>query len=191
MPNTYKVSVVGRDEELMNKDSLLTMGNHEILSLFAELIEELGRRGLTRSKNNPVADYAEHLVCKAFSLTSAEKSTKGYDATDGTGKKYEIKARRKSARSNPTRFSAIRDIQHRHFDFLVAILFSQDFTVMRAALIPYDCVIGLTFRQEHVNGWILPIRDNVWSADGVVDVTARLRRIQEEEERPTTGSSVP
>jgi hypothetical protein len=175
----------------MNKNSLPTMGNHEILSLFADIIEELGRRGLTRSKNNPVADYAEHLVCKAFSLTSAEKSTKGYDATDSTGKKYEIKSRRKSPRSNPTRFSAIRDLQHRHFDFLVAVLFSQDFTVMRAALITYDRVLGLTFRQEHVNGWILPIRDSVWSADGVVDVTARLRRIQEEEERPTTGSIVP
>jgi hypothetical protein len=173
----------------MNKASLSTMRNHEILSLFADIIEELARRGVTRSKNNPVADYAEHLVCKAFALTPAEKSTKGYDATDSAGKKYEIKSRRKSVRSNPTRFSAIRDLQHRHFDFLVAVLFSQDFAVMRAALIPYDRVLKLTFLQEHVNGWILPVRDSVWAADGVVDVTARLKKIQEEEGRPTTAST--
>jgi len=144
---------VGHDEKLMNKDSLPTMGNHEILSLFADIIEELGSRGLTRSKNNPIADYAEHLACKAFSLTPAEKSTKGYDATDSTGKKYEIKSRRKSTRSNPTRFSAIRDLQRRHFDFLVAVLFSQDFTVMRAALIPYDCVQTVILAlKDHTRG---------------------------------------
>ena len=116
----------------MNEANLRTLGNHQILGLFADILEELGRRGVTRSKNNPVADYAEHLACRAFSLAPAEKSTKGYDATDSTGKKYEIKSRRKSIRSNPTRFSAICDLQNRHFDLLVAVLFSQDFTVMRA-----------------------------------------------------------
>ncbi len=173
----------------MNEASLSMMRNHEIFSLFAEIIEELSRRGVTRSKNNPVGDYAEHLVCKAFALTPAEKSTKGYDATDSAGKKYEIKARRKGTRSNPTRFSAIRDLQHRQFDFLVAVLFSQEFTVMRAALIPYDLILKLTFRQEHVNGWILPVRDSVWAANGVVDVTAKLKKIQKKDERPTITSN--
>lgn len=164
------------------------MRNHEILSLFADIIEELGRRGLTRSKNNPVADYAEHLACKAFALIPAGKSTKGYDGTDSAGKKYEIKSRQKSARSNPTHFSAFRDLQHRYFDFLVAVLFSQDFAVLRAALIPYHRVLTLSFYQEHVNGWILPVRDSVWAADGVVDVTARLKKIQDEEGRPTVST---
>jgi len=173
----------------MNESHLAKMGNHEIFTLFADIIEELGHRGLTRSKNNPVADYAEHLVCKAFSLTPAQKSTKGYDATDSAGKKYEIKSRRKSARSNPSRFSAIRDLRTKHFDLLAGVLFSRDFTVMRAALIPYDAVLKLAFRQEHVNAWILPIRDSVWSADGVVDVTARLRRVQEGEEHPSAGTA--
>ena len=78
------------------KLDLEKLSSSEVLRLFSETIEELGRRGLTRSKNNPVADYAEHLVCKAFSLRSAENSTKGYDAVDDDGKKYEIKARRHS-----------------------------------------------------------------------------------------------
>ena len=173
----------------MNQTNLYRLGNHQILSLFADIMEELSKRGIIRSKNNPVADYAEHLVCKAFSLTAAAKSTKGYDATDVQGKRYEIKSRRQSARSKPTRFSAIRDFEAQHFDILVAVLFFQDFTVKRAALIPYSVVRKLAFRQEHVNGWILPIRDSVWSADGVVDVSATLRKIQEEEERPINESS--
>lgn len=168
---------------------LTTFGNHEILTLFSDIMDELGNRGLIRSKNNPVADYAEHLVCRAFSLTAAEKSTKGYDATDANGKKYEIKSRRHSVRSKPTRFSAIRDLDTQHFDTLVAVLFSQDFTVQRAVFLPYATVRRIAFRQEHVNGWILPIRDSLWSADGAVDVTETLRRTQDGEEPSTRESS--
>jgi hypothetical protein len=69
----------------MKEIDVTTLGSHKILCLFPDIIEELRDRGLTRSKNNPVADYAEHLVCKAFSLTPAEKSTKGYDAVDIKG----------------------------------------------------------------------------------------------------------
>lgn len=145
---------------------------------------------MTRSKNNPVADYAEHLVCKAFSLTPAEKSTKGYDATDRTGQKYEIKSRRYNAGSKPTHFSALRDLETQHFDILVAVLFSQDFSVQRGVFLPYATVRKVAFRQEHVNGWILSIRDSLWSADGVVDVTEALRKAQKEEERPTREFSV-
>lgn len=169
----------------MKEIDVTTLGSHEILCLFSDIIEELRDRGLTRSKNNPVADYAEHLVCKAFSLTPAEKSTKGYDAVDIKGKKYEIKSRRFSTGSKPTRFSAIRDLQTQHFDILVAVLFSQDFTVQRALFLPYTTVRRIAFRQEHVNGWILPIRDSLWSANGVVDVTEALRKTQKEEDRPT------
>jgi hypothetical protein len=168
---------------------LTTFGNHEILTFFSDIMEELANRGLIRSKNNPVADYAEHLVCRTFSLTAAEKSTKGYDATDANGKRYEIKSRRYSVRSKPTRFSAIRDLDTKHFDILAAVLFSQDFTVQRAVFLPYATVRRIAFRQEHVNGWILPIRDSLWSADGAVDVTDALRRTQDEEEHSTRESS--
>ena len=157
------------------------MGNLQILGLFADIIEELRDREITRSNNNPVADYAEHLVCNALSLAPAPKSAKGFDAIGRDGKKYEIKSRRKSVRSNPTRFSAIRDLQNGHFDFLVAVLFEHDFTVKRAMLIPYNSVFALAFHQKHVNGWILAIRDTTWSAEGAVDVAPKLRRIQQKE----------
>jgi len=180
----------GGRRKIMGEFDLTTLGSHEVLSLLSDIIEELRNRGLTRTKNNPVADYAEHLVCKAFSLTPAKKSTKGYDAVETNGKKYEIKSRRYSAGSKPTRFSAIRDLETQHFDILVAILFSQDFTVQRAVFLPYATVRRVAFRQEHVNGWILPIRDSLWSADDVVDVTEALRKAQKEEEIQTVESSV-
>jgi hypothetical protein len=39
----------------------------EVLALYARVVEELRRRGVTRSSNNPFTDYAEYL-CESFSL---------------------------------------------------------------------------------------------------------------------------
>ena len=150
----------------------------DVLGLFARILDDLYRRGVVRSVNNPVADYAEYLVCKALSLTLADKSAKGYDAVDSSGRHYEIKARRQTKRSKPTRFSAIRDLESKHFDFLVAVLFAEDFAVKRAGLVPFDTVVQISFRQEHVNGWIVPLTDGLWSATGVTDIREKLREVQ-------------
>jgi hypothetical protein len=71
----------------------------ELLALHAGIGDELMRRGICRTTNNPVADYTEHLVTNALGLTLAPKSTKGFDATDSGHKRYEIK--RKFRRQNP------------------------------------------------------------------------------------------
>src|SRR3989304_1084090 len=64
----------------------------DLLGLYAHVVEELRRRGVTRSSNNPVADYAEYLCERALSLTRTETSAKGFDATDSAGTRYQIKA---------------------------------------------------------------------------------------------------
>jgi hypothetical protein len=38
----------------------------EFLNLHAQALEELRQRGLIRSSNNPVGDYAEYFFCRAF-----------------------------------------------------------------------------------------------------------------------------
>jgi len=119
----------------MSKPDLCRMKVLDVLGLYADIIDELRRRGIVRSVNSPVADYAEHLVCAALSLRSAQKSAKGFDATDTNGRKYEIKARRETKQSKPTRLSAIRDLEGNHFHYLVAVLFTEDFSVKRAAII--------------------------------------------------------
>ena len=104
----------------------------ELLAFHASASAELRRRGICRSANNPIADLAEWLVAEAFSLERAEKSAAGFDAKSRAGKKYEIKARRFSPGSRPTHLSAIRGLEKKHFDFLVAVVFKEDFTVSRA-----------------------------------------------------------
>ncbi len=78
----------------MEEAKMLKLTTRDLLSIFTNVIEELRQRGVTRSSNNPVADYVEYLVARAFSLTLLRGSSKGCDAVDSRGKRYEIKARR-------------------------------------------------------------------------------------------------
>ena len=128
---------------------LMIMKVHDILKLYSITLEELVSRKITRSMNNPVADYAEYLVCHALKLERAMPSEKGYDAKDKRGKKYEIKARRETEKSKPTRYSAIRNLDRKHFDYLVAIIFSKDFYVEKAILLTWNAVKKRSTPQLH------------------------------------------
>jgi hypothetical protein len=84
----------------------------------------------------PVADYAEGLCVQAFGWRPAAKSNKGHDAIDSKGRRFEIKGRRITAHNPSRQMGAIRGLPDRHFHALAAVLFSADFSVLRAALIP-------------------------------------------------------
>ena len=142
---------------------------------YAEILGELQRRGIVRSTNSPVSDYAEVLVCEALKLKRAPASAKGYDATDSRGRKYEIKGRRPTL-SNPSRqLSAIRDLDGGHFDFLVPVLFDEKFAVLRACKIPAAAAKAAARYRKHVNAWIVHARDTLLGQTGVVDITERVK----------------
>ena len=157
----------------MNPD-VSTMPLTGLLRLYGDLLRELVRRGVCRSKNNPVADIAETLVSRALHLRLMEKSTKGYDAVDELGKRYEIKARRLTP-DNPSRMlSVLRDCEGKHFEYLAGILFRQDFSVQRACLIPLDVVLAKAPFRKHVNGRILELKNELWDESGVIDITTQV-----------------
>jgi hypothetical protein len=152
---------------------LAKLSDSDLLKLHGAVSTELCRRGISRSGNNPCADYAENLVAKKLGLSLARNSTAGFDAIDRRGRRFEIKARRQTSRSKPTMLSAIRGLQKRHFDFLIAVIFDEDYSVHRAVQLPYETVRRLARFRQHVNGSILLIRD-LWSAKGARDLTAKL-----------------
>jgi hypothetical protein len=162
----------------MKKISLVEFEALELLELYSDIIIELCERGIIRTVNNPAADYAEHLVAAALSLKPAPPSTKGYDAIDENGNKYEVKARRLTRRNKPTRFSAIRKLDEESFDYLAAVLFEEDFSINRAYVFPLAFVQQKAFWQAHVNGWILPISDNLWDSIEGNDITDKLQEVQ-------------
>ncbi|MCL5123838.1 MAG: hypothetical protein M1511_04935, partial [Deltaproteobacteria bacterium] len=143
----------------------------ELLQNYADLMDELWKRHIVRTMNNPVAGFAEYLTCKALSLTPANNSEKGFDATGPDGAKYEIKSRRIAKGNSRAGFSAIRDIEGHHFDFLIAIIFESDFKIKSAWQIPYQLVKDNSRLQTHTNGWILHYRESSWVDSTVIDLT--------------------
>jgi hypothetical protein len=149
----------------------------QLLALHARLGDELRTRGITRSANNPTGDLAEYLFCKALSWKQAGNSHANVDAVGSDGTRYQIKGRRITRYNNSRQLSAIRDLGGGHFDFLAGVLFNEDYTVMRAALIPHAVAIEHATFVERTNSHRFLLHDDIWSAPGVSDITAELRAV--------------
>jgi len=147
----------------------------ELLRTHGAVLDELRRREILRSANSPISDYAEALFCRAFGWTREGNSTSGFDARDEAGLRYQIKARRLGSGPGSRQLSAIRNLAGDPFEQFAAVLFAPDFSVHRAALIPIDVVKLRVRRSSHTNSDVLHLRDEVWLAPGVVDVTEALR----------------
>ena len=154
-----------------------SLSTAEILKCYVELMEELRSRDILRSANNPTGDLAEYLFCKAFGWTQAVNSQSGYDATDDQNLRYQIKGRRVHRRNSSRQLSALRKLQEKPFDILAAVLFDDDYKVVKAALIPHEFVIKQAHYREHTNSHLFHLRDTVWADETVIDVTPDLQNV--------------
>ena len=148
----------------------------DLLGLHVGIMDELRRRGVARSANNPTGSLAEFLFCRAFSWEQSDNSQRGYDAVDGSGKGYQIKGRRLHRYNRSRQLSAIRDVEG--FDALAAVLFDHQYRVSRTALIP-----GVVVRERlkfvgHTNGHKFMLTDDVWEDGRVRDGTGDLRAVE-------------
>ena len=150
----------------------------ELFSVYAAVMDELKRRKITRTGNNPAADYAEWLVAKHLQLTLSTKSNAGHDATGAVGIRYEIKCRRLSPSNGSRQLSPFRSLTEHHFDFLVGVLFRPNFRVEKACIVPWETVRDLATHRKHVNGHVLFLRDALWNTPNVEDITLDLQSAQ-------------
>ncbi|MGC1503397.1 MAG: hypothetical protein WA782_04570 [Sulfitobacter sp.] len=74
--------------------------------------------------------------------------------------------------------SALRNLRERPFDFLAGVLFSSDYSVFKAAIVPYRLVLENTRVSTHTNSRLFHLRDVVWEWPDVRDVTKTLRTIR-------------
>lgn len=149
----------------------------ELLKTYATVHEALRRRGLMRSTNAPTGDFASYLFCKAFGWEQSIDSTLGYDAKDPRGTLYLIRGKRITRHSPSRELPAIQDLPSRSFATLAAVLFLEDFTVQRAALIPIETVTTHASYSEHGKAWRFLLTDAVWELPGVVDATGDLQKV--------------
>ena len=146
----------------------------ELLRLYADVMKELRARGVVRSANNPVADYTEKLVAGRLGLVLVGKSSKGHDAVDSKGDRYQIKGRRITPENSSTQLSAIRDLTERPFDHLIGVVFRADFSVDYAGIVPGVVVKQLAAFVPRTNSHRFLMRRSVLDVASVRDISRQL-----------------
>jgi hypothetical protein len=69
---------------------------------------------------------------------------------------------------------ALRNLDHRPFDILAAVVFDEKLTVSYGALIPIDAVVELSGFSKHTNSHIFTFRRNTLKDPRVTEITAAL-----------------
>jgi len=151
-------------------EELSELSEKELLRLHAAILSELKKRGVVRTKNNPVGDYTEWLVSRALNLTLAPNSASGYDGVDDKGIKYQIKGRRTTPENKSRQLSAIRKLNSKDFDYLVGVIFDEDYSVVDAVVVPHEVVCEYASYREHVNAHILHLRGAILDDPRVKDI---------------------
>ena len=152
--------------------SLETMSEVELLRTNREIIDVLQRRGVVKTKNNPVGDYTEWLVRRCLGLEDQGNNTKAFDALDPQGLRYQIKGRCSNAPS--VQFSSIRNLKEHGFDFVIAVAFDEVYSVRFAFKVSYEAVPKFAKYQALTNGHNLILTPKAVEDDGVEDISHRL-----------------
>lgn len=145
-----------------------------LLQTHSAILDELKKRKVVRTRNNPVSGYSEWLVAKKLGLQLEGNSNAGYDAIDSKGLKYEIKGRRITPTNKSTQLSAIRNLEEKHFDYLIGVIFDKDYNILYAAQIPHKVVLEYSSYRVHTNSYVFHLRKSILADKRVKDMTKKL-----------------
>ncbi|OAN33471.1 hypothetical protein A4X16_06945 [Microbacterium sp. H83] len=146
-----------------------------LLGQYAGILAELRARGVIRTANAPVGDYAEHIAQQVYGGTLANSSVKSHDLLSEASQRIQVKARAVGRASNrTTKFSTFRSFE---FDLACFLLFdSRTYDLIWARELLPDVARSLARHSDHVNGDHLTRA--VVEREGT-DVTAEFRRVLE------------
>ncbi len=149
--------------------------DQQLLEEYSLIMEELKERKIIRTSNNPVGDFAEYLVAKKMDLKLAVSSNAGYDAKDDEGVRYQIKCRRITNHPRRRQLGVMRNLEKKDFDYLIALIFDNNFIVLEAYQIPFDIIDTYAKYSEHQHGHILQLKGGVLSDNQTKDLTSLFR----------------
>lgn len=143
----------------------------ELFGLHSAVLNEIRERGLSRGMNSPIADLAEQLAAKKFDAEIMPPSNAGFDLRGKDGTRYEVKSRRhhQHRRRGARQLSALH-LDEKTFDYLVGVIFNEDCTVKRAALIPWSVVREQAKKNDKTGIWKFFLSDKVWKMPGVEEL---------------------
>jgi Family of unknown function (DUF6998) len=145
----------------------------DLLMQYVSVRGELRQRGVIRT-SNLIGDYAEWLVANRLGFHLERNSNPGYDAIDGNGIKYQVKSRHITPENRPKQIGNIRDLSKHGFDFLIAVIFNEDFTVRRVLKISYAAVVRHAHFRPRTNSYRFSVGHNLLNDPEVEDITSRF-----------------
>ena len=161
---------------------LSTLSESSLFSLYRSIVRELKNRGVIRTENAPVGDYAEYLVATALGGQLAPNSEKAWDVLGSGGEKLQVKAR---VVSDPPEPGQLQLSPFRSFGFdsaVIVLLSAADYTVSQASKVPRHVVESSAVSRQHVNGKVLFARPEIMGHPDATDLTATLRAAQTDRE---------
>jgi hypothetical protein len=156
---------------------LSRLSTPDLLKIHAQVLAELRNRQVVRSENAPTGDYAEWLCVQRLGLVLQKNSALGFDAIDSIGTKFQIKGRRVTPANKSVQLGAIRDLDRSDFDFLVGILFDQNYSVTLALKIPHAVVCERARFVSRTNSNTLHLRMSLLEDKRVENLTAKFSSI--------------
>ena len=170
----YEKSYAEKNKREGNAMELSDKSTLALMHLYGEILWNLNKRGVIRTYNSPVGDYAEWLVSQKMKLTLERNAQKGYDARDdATGLRYQIKSRWERGAPCPQsrELSVIRNYEENQFDYLFIVIFDGNFHVKEAYLVPHHTVGRYGKYRRHQNGWIIAAAGPLLKDPSVTNIT--------------------
>ena len=121
--------------------------SEKLIAQYLEAKNALKDLGILRTDRSLEGDYAEWLISNNLGLKLSDSTIqKGYDATDISGKTYQIKSRVVESLNNNTSFD-IKNIDFK-FDYLICVFFNPNLKLLKLLKIPYEVVIELGIQNQ-------------------------------------------
>ncbi len=149
---------------------LSQLSSVELMQLNQLTLDELEKRDVIRTRNNPISEYTEWLVAEKMQMELAPPSTKGYDAKTRDGRKIQIKSRKNNLKNKSLVLGIIRNYELNQFDELITLIYNHDFSIRYAISIPHELVKEYGFYNEHQNGYTLRISNLLLKDTRVADL---------------------
>jgi hypothetical protein len=149
---------------------------HDLLRVYAAVLQQLFDRRVIRTRNAPAGDLSETIVAAAYGGSLALiNSQKSWDVLAADGRRLQVKSRviSKDARKRQIDFSTFRSLD---FDAVVVVVFAlESYDVIGGFEVPTAEIAGRARDDPYVGGrqWSRSFAD-FQSLPGVVDVTERL-----------------
>jgi hypothetical protein len=159
-----------------------------LLSLYADILTELLRRGVVRSRNAPAGDLAESLVAAAYGGALAAPSEKSWDVRADDGRLLQVKCR--VLERSDRRAHSYSPFRSWGFDACVFVLLdAASYAVTSAVEVPMARVRASAREVAWVRGHRLHVRQNLAVLPGARDVTAELQAALDELDAATVPRS--